>query len=78
MPSHNIAIECQGIQHYKPTRFGGISLEAAQQNLINSQERDRRKRMLCSEHNIKLFYIKYNEDVDKKIEDILKSATKLE
>lgn len=78
LPSHNIAIECQGIQHYKPTRFGGISLEAAQQNLINSQERDRRKRMLCSEHNIKLFYIKYNEDVDKKIEDILKSATKLE
>lgn len=51
IPSLNIAIECQGIQHFKSvSKFGGNT------ELIITKERDKIKKQLCDEHNIKLFY----------------------
>lgn len=50
IPSKNIAIECQGVQHFKEGHWGG-----AKQLKLN-QERDTIKRKLCEEHGIKLLY----------------------
>jgi hypothetical protein len=69
IPSYNIAIECQGLQHYSPVKqWGGDG------GLLIIQERDRIKRKLCTEHNIKIYYIKYNDCLDNKIKLILEHA----
>ena len=57
IPEYNIAIECQGKQHFKPVeKFGGT--EAYQIQVKN----DQKKQTLCKQHNIKLCYFcdKYN------------------
>ena len=51
LTDYNIAIECQGEQHFKPIDFFGGEDEL---NII--KERDRIKRQLCEENNIKLLY----------------------
>ena len=67
LPDYNIAIECQGEQHFKPIEyFGGEEIFLVQ------KERDIRKKRLCKENKIKLLYysnIKYNKSIiiDKKI-----------
>lgn len=51
LPTLNLAIECQGDQHFiAKNRFGN------EEGLAKIQERDLRKRNLCSEHNISLIY----------------------
>lgn len=51
LPTFNLAIECQGQQHFTPvTYFDGI--EGFQKTL----ERDKLKLSLCTEHNIKILY----------------------
>lgn len=51
LPKHNIAIECQGLQHFKPIEwFGGEKNHNIQKN------NDELKRKLCKENNIKLLY----------------------
>ena len=70
LPDYNVAIECQGIQHFKPIEyFGG---EQAYKNQI---ERDLIKLKLCVENNIKLIYINYfdkKEIITEKINKIIK------
>lgn len=62
LPDYNIAIECQGIQHFESVdRFGG------EKELKEIIKRDKIKKELCEKHNIKLHYINYNEDFYKKI-----------
>lgn len=59
-------IEYNGRQHYEPIEyFGGID------NFIIQQENDRKKQEYCNDNNIKLFTIKYNENVEEKMEEIL-------
>lgn len=48
---YNIAIECQGVQHFRPIDFFG-----GENGLLMSMERDKRKSDLCNENNVKLFY----------------------
>jgi len=68
LPDYNIAIECQGIQHFFPiSYFGG---EKEFEKLIY---RDKIKKKLCKKNNILLYYINYDEDVKFKIEKILKN-----
>ena len=38
-----IVIECHGNQHLRPTRFGGVSQETAQENFVNQKYRDTTK-----------------------------------
>lgn len=76
LSDYNIAIECQGSQHFSPSvKFGG------EESFIASQERDERKKRLCRENNVELIYFldkKYNfymEEDDiyfNKKEDLLK------
>lgn len=51
LPDYNIAIECQGEQHFKPIEyFGGEDAFRKRQNL------DENKKKLCNENGIKLIY----------------------
>lgn len=71
IPEYNVAIECQGKQHFlKESMFGGESLEVI-------QERDKRKKMLCDENGVKLLYysnlkIEYPYDVFEDKYELLK------
>lgn len=55
LPDYNIAIECQGIQHYEPIKqYGG------DKRLITQIKADEKKYNLCTENGIKiLYYTKY-------------------
>lgn len=48
LPDYNIAIECQGLQHFKNER--------GCQDLENIKKRDNKKKNLCKEHGVKLVY----------------------
>ena len=61
LPKYNIAIECQGRQHFQPVKqFGGEEIFKIQ------LEWDERKRILCQEHGVNLIYYS-NERVRKQI-----------
>lgn len=51
---HNIAIEYQGIQHFKPSKFFG-----GENTFNETYSRDIIKNKLCFENNVKLFYFTY-------------------
>ena len=61
IPSANIAIECQGIQHFKPINyFGGIKAFKYRKKL------DKQKSVLCQKNGVKLLYYS-NKQMDENI-----------
>lgn len=76
IPSKNIAIECQGRQHFETvTAFGG------EDGLLKVLERDNNKVKLSKENNVKLIYfiekrfnkyMKNNEIYFNKVNDLIK------
>ena len=51
LPKYNIAIECQGIQHFKPIKlFGG------EYGFNKNKLRDNKKFYLCRKNNVKILY----------------------
>ena len=56
LPDYNIAIECQGEQHFLPIDFSGRGKKWANENFENGILRDKIKHKLCEENDIKLFY----------------------
>ena len=72
IPSNNLCIEFQGIQHYAPTKFHRNHNAEAQ--FLIQQEHDRRKRQYCEEHGMTLLEIRHDE-MDM-IDDILEKALK--
>lgn len=69
----NIFIEVDGIGHYKPVRFNGISKERAQECFELTKYRDNIKNNFCKENNLKLIRISYIDIDNCKYENILKS-----
>ncbi len=74
LPDYNIAIECQGIQHFEPVDFAGKGKRWASEVFKKTLIRDKKKKELCEENNIRLLYfsnLKYNYPyeviVDEKI-----------
>lgn len=67
IPERNLCIEYDGEQHFKPCRFGGISLEQAKNNMEECQKRDKIKTDYCENNNIKLLRINYKQfkEIDK-------------
>ena len=63
-------IEADGLQHYEPVCFGGISYERALDNLKIAQHHDEIKNKYCEDNNIRLIRIPYWEF--NNIEEILK------
>lgn len=71
IPSLNIAIEYDGIQHFKPTKFGGVSDEEANENLKQQRIKDNLKNEYCIKNGINLLRIPYtisNEEINGLIE----------
>ena len=66
LPDYNSCIEYQGVQHYKPIKIWG-----GEKALKENQLRDQIKRDYCKEYNIKLIEIKYNENIEKRLESEL-------
>ena len=63
IPDYNIAIECQGEQHYRPVSFSKITNNIDIENLFRKvQKRDNRKKILCAENSIDLLYYANNEE----------------
>lgn len=66
LPQYNIGIECQGIQHFKPTDFAGKGTEWAKKQFLRVQEMDKRKKLICEEKGIPILYFakeKYNDEI---------------
>lgn len=61
LPKHNIVIEVNGEQHYRPIRkFGG------KESFSLQQRRDDVKKTLCEEHGLQMFTItKLNNNIDE-------------
>ena len=75
IPSRNIAIECQGRQHFECSDFFG-----GKEENDRIKERDNKKRNLCKEHNIDLIYfsnlgIEYPYEVLEDKDILLKRVT---
>lgn len=66
LPEYNIAIECQGEQHFHQVYFNGKIDNVDKRNLFESiSKRDKNKFNLCSLHKIRLIYfIDKNIDMD--------------
>jgi len=72
LPEYNMAIECQGIQHYKPVNFGGITNEQAEKNFKHINELDESKKKICIKNNVRIAYIKYDEkELKEKIKELI-------
>jgi glutaredoxin len=64
---YNIGIECQGKQHFESIEYWG-----GNEALKNIQERDGLKKFLCEKNGVKLFFINYDDNIEEKMNEILK------
>ena len=62
LQEHNIAIECQGSQHFKPVDFAGKGEKWANQLFKKNIKRDDIKLKKCLANNIKMIYAIDNEE----------------
>ena len=69
LPDYNIAIECQGIQHYIPLRYSMMTQEDADILYEGRIIRDNIKKELCEQNNIKLLYFTDKVIFDKWVEN---------
>ena len=60
LPEYNIAIECQGKQH-----FDNIEYFGGNDGLKYRKYNDMIKLKLCKEHNVNLLYFNYDDDINK-------------
>jgi len=72
MPSRSAAIEYNGKQHYEPVEFFGG--EAA---FRKQKELDAQKAALCSENGVRLFTVRYDEDMDVAVSRIVLDLPKM-
>ena len=56
---YNIAIECQGIQHFKPAYFFTKNYETAEKGFEEIVFRDNNKKKLCEENGINILYFSH-------------------
>ncbi len=62
LPEYNLAIECQGVQHFKAIDFAGKGKKWADQLLEKNKKRDDRKLKKCFANNINMLYVIDNEE----------------
>lgn len=65
LPEHNIAIECQGVQHFKPVDFAGKGERWMNQLFEKTKKRDTIKLKKCLANGIKMIYIIAHEEYSK-------------
>ncbi len=62
IPSLNIGMEYQGIQHFEPIKYWG-----GKESLEQTIKRDKKKKKLCEQNNIKLVYFYYYEELSREL-----------
>lgn len=62
LPKYNIAIECQGVQHFVPTDFAGRGDNWKNNEFERIKELDRNKQELCKNNKIRLIYFMSKEN----------------
>ena len=67
---YNIAIECQGIQHFERVEFFN-NRKNNSDYLTYIKKLDKKKKELCEKHEVKLYYINFNDNVYEKINEAL-------
>lgn len=67
LPEYNIAVECQGKQHFEE-----ISSWGGKEGLEERKNRDEAKLKSCEKNGVKLEYICFNDNIEKRIKEILK------
>lgn len=66
IPSSNVCIEYDGIQHFKPTKFSNHTTDKqAQESFELCKKHDMIKTEYCNKNNIKLLRISYKENIEK-------------
>lgn len=53
-----LAVEANGMQHYKPVDFEGLGMKNAEKRFLNQKENDRRRRAACRQKGIALVEVK--------------------
>ena len=71
LPDHKSVIEYNGLQHYMP-----VDLFGGEEGLILTKKRDKIKAKWLSKNDLRLFVIKYDDDLDKKLSLILSKLKK--
>ena len=76
LPDYNICIEFQGRQHYKEgfdfyISYNKGNIDKAQKAFENAQKRDQIKREYCKSHSIELIEIRYDEDINLRLNELL-------
>ena len=66
LPDYNICIEFDGRQHYKSIEYFG-----GEKHLEYVQYNDKIKTEYCLNNNINLIRIKYDENINKKLIDLM-------
>lgn len=83
LPQHNVAIECQGSQHYQPYSFTNDKCEKEMEvNFKVLKKLDEKKKKLCEDNKLKLIYfthmdnVKEDENTFKTTENLMKEIIK--
>lgn len=68
LPNYNVAIECQGEQHFHQVYFNGKTNNIEERNTFKSiKSRDEEKYILCKQHSLKLLYFIDNKILEEEI-----------
>lgn len=54
-----------------PIDFAGKGKEWAENQFQSLQKRDNNKRILCEKCGVRLYYIEYTDDIEKRLDEIL-------
>ncbi|MFH1676330.1 MAG: hypothetical protein ABIC40_04820, partial [bacterium] len=73
VPQMRLAVEYMGRQHYEPIEFFGGS-----EGLIICQERDKRKARISLSNGVMIEYIRYDENLKERINEIVKKYARSE
>lgn len=66
LTDYNTCIEYNGLQHYEPIKYFGGEKKLKQQ-IINDDIKD----TFCKDNNINIYVIKYNENIEKSLKNII-------
>lgn len=66
LPEINVAIECQGEQHFSPKKYWG-----GEENFKKIKKSDVLKKSLCEKNGVYLEYILFNENISARMTEIL-------
>jgi len=68
LPELSLAIEYMGEQHYRPVEYFG-----GNEGFEATRARDERKAGICKQLGVDLVYVRFDDDIDKRVEQITSS-----